>query len=97
MKSHDKKEREIALSKAEVLIEALPWINQSKGKTVVIKYGGAAIEDPELMRRVWVTSSCASSSAVRVVLVHGGGRAINRLLGRLDLPGEVQGWAARHR
>lgn len=86
MKSHDKKEREIALSKAEVLIEALPWINQSKGKTVVVKYGGAAMEDPELMRQVVGDVELLKLIGVRVVLVHGGGKAINKLLGQLDLP-----------
>ena len=86
MKSHDMRQRDIALAKAEVLTEALPWINHSRGKTVVVKYGGAAMEDPELMRQVVGDVELLKLMGMRVVLVHGGGKAINKLLGDLDLP-----------
>ena len=77
MKSHDMRQRDIALAKAEVLTEALPWINHSRGKTVVVKYGGAAMEDPELMSQVVGDVELLKLMGMRVVLVHGGGKAIN--------------------
>ena len=44
MRRHDRIMREEALQKANVLVEALPWINEWRGETVVVKYGGSAME-----------------------------------------------------
>ena len=66
--------------------EALPWINKMYGKTFVIKYGGSAMEDKELCARVVADIELMKLMGVRVVLVHGGGKAINALLKRLDVP-----------
>ena len=52
MKQRDRQERERASSKVDVLNEALPWIHRMAGKTFVIKYGGSAMENPELCRQV---------------------------------------------
>ncbi len=46
MKKEDRRRREEALEKANVLVEAMPWIHRMNGRTVVVKYGGAAMEDP---------------------------------------------------
>lgn len=73
------------IEKAEVLIEALPYIRQFFGKTVVIKYGGAAMLDPALR-------ACTAQDVVLMryvgmnpIVVHGGGPAINAMLKKLDI------------
>lgn len=86
MKKRDTRLRDGALGKAEVLVEALPWVNAMRGKTMVVKYGGAAMEDESLMGQVVADIEMLKLMGVRVVLVHGGGKAINALLSRLDLP-----------
>ena len=86
MKKSDRMERDRAAGKAELLCEALPWINKMSGKTFVIKYGGSAMEDPELCRQVVADIEMLKLMGVRIVLVHGGGKAINAMLKRLDVP-----------
>lgn len=86
MKKRDRMERDRAAGKAELLCEALPWINKMSGKTFVIKYGGSAMEDPELCRQVVADIEMLKLMSVRIVLVHGGGKAINAMLKRLDVP-----------
>lgn len=86
MKKRDRMERDRAAGKAELLCEALPWINKMSGKTFVIKYGGSAMEDPELCRQVVADVEMLKLMGVRIVLVHGGGKAINAMLKRLDVP-----------
>lgn len=86
MKKRDRMERDRAAGKAELLCEALPWINKMSGKTFVIKYGGSAMEDPELWRQVVADIEMLKLMGVRIVLVHGGGKAINAMLKRLDVP-----------
>ena len=75
-----------ALQKANVLVEALPWINEWRGETVVVKYGGSAMESEELMAGVVADIEMLKLMGMRVVLVHGGGKEINRLLSQLDIP-----------
>lgn len=91
MRKRDAQERDKALEKAKILTEALPWIHRHEGQTVVVKYGGAAMEDDELMRQVVGDLELLKLMGIRVVLVHGGGKAINRLLTSLDLPTEFKG------
>lgn len=86
MKKRDRMERDRAAGKAELLCEALPWINKMSGRTFVIKYGGSAMEDPELCRQVVADIEMLKLMGVRIVLVHGGGKAINAMLKRLDVP-----------
>ena len=86
MKKRDRMERDRAAGKAELLCEALPWINKMSGKTFVIKYGGSAMEDPELCRQVVADIEMLKLMGVRIVLVHGGGKAINAMLKRMDVP-----------
>lgn len=86
MKKNESRRREEALEKAKVLVEAMPWIHSKNGRTVVIKYGGAAMEDPALCREVIKDVELLKLMGMCVVLVHGGGKAINRLLARLELP-----------
>ena len=75
----------------KVLFEALPWIKNITGKTVVIKYGGSAMESAELRRDVMSDIVLLKILGVNVVIVHGGGKAINRAFERLDFPVEFKG------
>lgn len=74
----------------QVLFEALPWIKNITGKTVVIKYGGAAMESAELRADVMSDIVLLKILGVNVVIVHGGGKAINRAFKRLDFPVEFK-------
>ena len=86
MKKEDVKRRDAALGKAEVLVEAMPWIHKKNGTIMVVKYGGAAMEDETLCRSVLQDVELLKLMGIRVVLVHGGGKAINRMLTALDIP-----------
>ena len=71
------KDRKITSSHtAEVLIEAFPWIKNATGKTVLIKYGGAAMVDPALRHAVMSDIVMLKIMGVNPVIVHGGGAAI---------------------
>ncbi|KAL5207331.1 hypothetical protein ABZP36_031766 [Zizania latifolia] len=74
-----------ALSRVDVLSEALPFIQRFKGKTVVVKYGGAAMKSPDLQSSVIRDLVLLSCVGLRPVLVHGGGPEINSWLGRVGV------------
>ena len=69
--------------RAEVLTQALPYIRQYSGKIVVVKYGGNAMINEELKQQVMEDIVLLWLVGVKVVLVHGGGPEINRLMERL--------------
>ncbi|HOJ69293.1 MAG TPA: acetylglutamate kinase [Candidatus Hydrogenedentes bacterium] len=73
------------IEKAEVLIEALPYIRAFEGKTVVIKYGGAAMLDAGLRALTAQDIVLMRYVGMNPVVVHGGGPAINQMLKRLNL------------
>ena len=72
----------------EILYEAMPWLKQVTGKTIVIKYGGSAMENPELAAEVMADIVLLKILGVNPVLVHGGGKAINRAFSNFNLPVE---------
>jgi acetylglutamate kinase len=76
------------IEKASVLIEALPYMREFEGKTVVIKYGGAAMLDPELRRSTAEDITLMKYVGMQPVVVHGGGPEINRMLDRLQIKSE---------
>ena len=76
---------EESIQKAAVLIEALPYIRDFNGKTVVIKYGGAAMLDAELRRSTAEDIVLMKYVGMNPVIVHGGGPAINQTLKRLNI------------
>lgn len=76
------------LEKAETLTEALPWIKRTWGRTVVLKYGGAAMNDPELREHVASDIVLMKLVGVNPVIVHGGGPTITSYMERLGLPVE---------
>lgn len=71
--------------KAEILIEALPYIKQFYGKKVVIKYGGAAMIDDDLKSRVMEDIVLMRYVGMNPIVVHGGGPEINQLLKKLAI------------
>ncbi len=73
------------IQKAAVLVEALPYIREFEGKTVVIKYGGAAMENPNLRRSTTEDIVLMKYVGMNPVIVHGGGPEINRTLARLGV------------
>lgn len=78
--------------KAEVLSEALPYIQRFHGKTIVIKYGGNAMTDPKLQRAFARDVVLLKLVGMNPVVVHGGGPQINSALNRVGKVSEfVQG------
>lgn len=69
--------------RAEVLIQALPYIQNYYGKTVVVKYGGSAMEDETLKKAVMGDVVLLTLVGVKIVLVHGGGPEISATLKKL--------------
>jgi acetylglutamate kinase len=74
---------EMYSEKAATLMEALPWIKSAFGKTVVIKYGGSAMTNPDLRKQVADDIVLMKLVGVNPVVVHGGGREINTLMDAL--------------
>ncbi|MGI8694810.1 MAG: acetylglutamate kinase [Geodermatophilaceae bacterium] len=79
-----------ALDKAGVLIEALPWLQRLQGKTVVVKYGGHAMVDPDLKRAFAADMVFLRYAGIRPVVVHGGGPQITSMLSRLGIASEFR-------
>lgn len=73
---------------AEVMQEAMPYIQKYKGKTIVVKYGGSAMTSPELKDAVMSDLVLLNLIGVRVVLVHGGGPEISQGLARVGKKSE---------
>jgi acetylglutamate kinase len=75
----------------ETLLEALPYIREFHGRTVVIKYGGAAMSDPELREDFARDVVLLKYVGMNPIVVHGGGPDITRYMERLSLPVEFVG------
>ena len=71
--------------KAEILVDALPYINKYYGKVIVIKYGGNAMVSETLKQAVMQDVVLLNSIGVKVVLVHGGGPEINDMLKKMAI------------
>jgi acetylglutamate kinase len=72
----------------EVLLEALPYIREFHGRTVVIKYGGAAMSDPELREQFARDVVLLKYVGMNPIVVHGGGPDITSYMERLQMPVE---------
>jgi acetylglutamate kinase len=77
--------------KAEVLIEALPWLERFHGALVVVKYGGNAMIDDDLKRAFAQDMVFLHQAGLRPVVVHGGGPQISAMLDRLGIASEFRG------
>ncbi|MDR0704465.1 MAG: acetylglutamate kinase, partial [Planctomycetaceae bacterium] len=81
-----------AMEKADVLIEAMKWIRQHRGKISVIKIGGSLMEDESAMMHLLLDIVFMESVGMKPVLVHGGGAAISKAMSNVGLePRFVQG------
>jgi len=76
---------ELWLQKANVLIEALPYIQRFHGKTIVVKYGGSAMVDHELKKNVIRDVALLKLVGFRPIIVHGGGKEITRWINKIGL------------
>jgi acetylglutamate kinase len=74
-----------ATAKADVLVEALPWLERFHGETVVIKYGGNAMTDHDLRAGFAQDLAFLRYAGLRPVVVHGGGPQVTEFLGRLGI------------
>ena len=71
-------DREKDQEKAQILIEALPYIQRFNGNTVVVKYGGSAMKDEDLKMHVIEDVALLKLVGMRPIIVHGGGKEISR-------------------
>jgi hypothetical protein len=73
------------LERVSILSEALPYLQQFRGRTIVVKYGGAAMKDPSLKQGVINDLVLLACVGVKPVLVHGGGPEINTWLSKVGI------------
>lgn len=73
------------LDKAEVLIEALPYIQRFNGRIIVVKYGGSAMLDEELKKKVIEDVVLLKLVGFKPIIVHGGGKEISRWVGKVGM------------
>ena len=79
------------IEKAAVLVEALPYLQQFRGHTFLIKVGGSAMDDPELVKRLLRDVVFMEVAGINPVLVHGGGKAISAAMKDSGLDAEFVG------
>ncbi len=75
----------IIMQKAEVLIEALPYIQRFNRKIIVVKYGGSAMLDEELKKRVIQDVVLLKLTGFKPIIVHGGGKEISKWIGKVGM------------
>ncbi len=81
-----------SIERAKVLIESLPYMQEFRHRTVVIKYGGHAMVDENLKKQFALDVILLKHIGINPVVVHGGGPQINRFLDRLNIkPNYIQG------
>ena len=73
------------LDKAQVLIEALPYIQRFNRKVIVVKYGGSAMIDEELKKQVIQDVTLLKLVGFKPIIVHGGGKEISRWVGKVGM------------
>ncbi len=79
------------IEKAAVLVEALPYLQHFRGQTFLIKVGGSAMDDPDLVRRLLRDIVFMEVAGINPVVVHGGGKAISAAMKESGLPAEFVG------
>ena len=77
------KDMEKVLQKAEVLIEALPYIQRFNRKIIVVKYGGSAMSNEELQKNVIKDVTLLKLVGFKPIIVHGGGKEVSRWVGKV--------------
>ncbi len=86
-KTMDKDMQEV-LKKAEVLVEALPYIQKFNRKIIVVKYGGSAMSNEELQKNVITDVTLLKLVGFKPIIVHGGGKAISSWVGKVGKEAE---------
>lgn len=81
----DKSKQNELIERARIITEALPYISRFSGKTIVIKYGGNAMNDSTVIKTIMQDVATLKIVGVNPVLVHGGGPEINAMLKRLNI------------
>jgi acetylglutamate kinase len=77
------------IDKARVLVEALPYIRKFRGRTIVVKVGGNAMDDPAMRAKFAEDLILLKWVGLTLVVVHGGGPQIKDMLGRLGIPSRM--------
>ncbi len=85
MEIMEEKAMQAILGKAEVLIEALPYIQRFNRKIIVVKYGGSAMIDEELKRQVIQDVTLLKLVGFKPIIVHGGGKEISKWVGKVGM------------
>jgi acetylglutamate kinase len=80
-----------AAEKASVLIKALPYLQRFRGKTFLIKMGGSAMDNPDLVREVMRDIVFLELAGIKPVIVHGGGKAISAAMAEAGLEARFVG------
>jgi acetylglutamate kinase len=83
--------RDEIIRRADILVEAMPYISKFSGKTIVIKYGGNAMNDAGITKTIMQDLATLKIVGVNPVLVHGGGPEINAYLDLLGIKSEFVG------
>ncbi len=73
------------IKRAKILIDALPYIKEFRGKTFVIKYGGNAMIDEKLKKNVILDFLLLHYVGIKIVIIHGGGPAISKTMKKMNL------------
>jgi acetylglutamate kinase len=84
------------IDKANALIEALPYLQAFRGKTFLIKMGGSAMENPDLVAKVMRDIVFLEVAGINPIVVHGGGKAISAAMEKAGLEGEIRRRLPRH-
>ena len=79
----ENKDMDIAMKKAEVLVEALAYIQKFNRKIIVVKYGGSAMASPELQKNVIKDVTLLKLVGFKPIVVHGGGKDISRWVSKV--------------
>ena len=79
------------ISKAATLVEALPYLQSFRGKTFLIKMGGSAMDNPELVRKVMRDIVFLEVAGINPIVVHGGGKAISAAMKEAGLEAKFVG------
>ena len=79
------------IEKASVLLEALPYLQQFRGETFLIKVGGSAMENPALVKRLLRDVVFMEVAGINPVVVHGGGKAISAAMQKAGLEAQFVG------
>ncbi len=79
------------IEKAGVLIEALPYLQRFRGQTFLIKFGGSAMDDPELVQGLLRDIVFLEVAGINPVVVHGGGKAISKAMTEAGLEAKFAG------